>query len=82
MLEDYKIFGDVIVMDTTYKKNKYNLICALFVRINNHLKNTVFAWAFMRGETVESFVWLLNTFIKSMGEKCLETIFTDQDAAM
>ena len=43
MLEDYKIFGDVIVMDTTYKKNKYNLICALFVRINNHLKNTVFA---------------------------------------
>ena len=70
MLEDSKIFGDVFVMDTTYKKDKYNLICALFVGFNNHWKNTMFACAFMGDETVESFVWLLNIFKKSMGGKC------------
>ncbi|XP_010694902.3 protein FAR1-RELATED SEQUENCE 5-like [Beta vulgaris subsp. vulgaris] len=28
MLEDYTIFGDVMVFDTTYRTIKYNLICA------------------------------------------------------
>ncbi|XP_073120322.1 protein FAR1-RELATED SEQUENCE 5-like [Henckelia pumila] len=31
MKEDYDIFGDVMVFDTTYRINKYNLICAPFV---------------------------------------------------
>ncbi|XVF18469.1 hypothetical protein REPUB_Repub11eG0026700 [Reevesia pubescens] len=30
---DYDCFGDVIVFDTTYRTNKYNLICAPFVGI-------------------------------------------------
>ena len=36
MKEDYMIFGDVVVFDTTYQTNKYNLICAPIVGINNH----------------------------------------------
>ncbi|XP_056690283.1 protein FAR1-RELATED SEQUENCE 5-like [Spinacia oleracea] len=28
MVEDYKIYGDVTVFDTTYRTNRYNLICA------------------------------------------------------
>uniref|UniRef100_A0A803MDV5 Protein FAR1-RELATED SEQUENCE n=2 Tax=Chenopodium quinoa TaxID=63459 RepID=A0A803MDV5_CHEQI len=36
MLEDYRIYGDVLVFDTTYRTNIYNLICAPFVGINNH----------------------------------------------
>lgn len=43
MLEDFKIYGDVAVFDTTYRTNKYNLICAPFVGINNHWKNVMFA---------------------------------------
>ncbi|XP_021721530.1 protein FAR1-RELATED SEQUENCE 5-like [Chenopodium quinoa] len=51
MLEDYKIYGDVMVFDTTYRTNKYNLICAPFVGINNHWRNTMFACAFIGDET-------------------------------
>ena len=36
MMEDYRIFGDVVVFDTTFRTNKYNLICAPIVGINNH----------------------------------------------
>ncbi|XP_056690179.1 protein FAR1-RELATED SEQUENCE 5-like [Spinacia oleracea] len=36
MREDYKIYGDVLVFYTTFRTNKYNLICAPFVGINNH----------------------------------------------
>ncbi|XP_056695193.1 protein FAR1-RELATED SEQUENCE 5-like [Spinacia oleracea] len=31
MREDYKIYGDVLVFDTIFRTNKYNLICAPFV---------------------------------------------------
>ncbi|XP_056688220.1 protein FAR1-RELATED SEQUENCE 5-like [Spinacia oleracea] len=48
--EDYKIHGDVTVFDTTYRTNRYNLICAPFVGINNHWKNTMFACAFLGDE--------------------------------
>ncbi|XP_021774234.1 protein FAR1-RELATED SEQUENCE 5-like [Chenopodium quinoa] len=66
MLEDYKIYGDVLVFDTTYRTNRYNLICAPFVGIDNHWKNCMFACAFVGNEKTESFVWFLETFKKSM----------------
>jgi len=82
MLEDYKIYGDVMVFDTTYRTNRYNLICAPFVGINNHWKNTMFACAFIGDERIESFEWVFDTFKTSMQGKEPITIFSDQDAAI
>ncbi|XP_056685504.1 protein FAR1-RELATED SEQUENCE 5-like [Spinacia oleracea] len=82
MMEDYGIFGDIVVFDTTYRTNRYNLICAPIVGINNHWNNYMFGCAFIGDEKIESFVWLLQTFKKSMGGKSPISIFTDQDAAM
>jgi hypothetical protein len=82
MMEDYGIFGDIVVFDTTYRTNRYNLICAPIVGINNHWNNCMFGCAFIGDEKIESFVWLLQTFKKSMGGKSPISIFTDQDAAM
>ncbi|XP_056695803.1 protein FAR1-RELATED SEQUENCE 5-like [Spinacia oleracea] len=62
--------------------NKYNLICAPFVGINNQWKNTMYACAFIGDETTESFVWVFETFLKAMGGKHPISIFTDQDAAI
>ncbi|XP_056688352.1 protein FAR1-RELATED SEQUENCE 5-like [Spinacia oleracea] len=64
------------------RTNRYNLICAPFVGINNHCKNTMFACAFLGDEKTESFVWLFETFKKAMGDKSPITLFTDQDAGM
>lgn len=33
---DYDCFGDVVIFDTTYRTNKYDMICAPFVGINHH----------------------------------------------
>ncbi|XP_056695118.1 protein FAR1-RELATED SEQUENCE 5-like [Spinacia oleracea] len=59
MMEDYGIFGDIVVFDTTYRTNRYNLICAPIVGINNHWNNCMFGCAFIGDEKIESFVWLL-----------------------
>ena len=34
MLEDYILFGDLVVFDTTYRTNKYEMICATFAGMN------------------------------------------------
>ena len=82
MKEDYNLFGDVLVFDTTYRTNKYEMICAPFVGVNNHWNNTMFGCAFLANEKHESFVWLFETFMIAMNQKKPITIFTDQDAAM
>lgn len=82
MKEDYKLYGDLVTFDTTYTTNRYNLICAPIVGINNHWNTVMFGCAFIANEKKETFVWLLKQFRKSMGGKEPKTIFTDQDQAM
>ncbi|PNX78819.1 protein FAR1-related sequence 5-like [Trifolium pratense] len=79
---DYDCFGDVVVFDTTYRTNKYNLICAPFVGVNHHWQNVMFGCAFLFDETATSFTWLFKVFLESMENNQPKTIFTDQDSAM
>lgn len=78
----YQCFGDVTIFDTTYRTNRYNMICSPFVGVNNHWKNVFFLCAFSCNETTDSFVCLFQTFLKGMGGKTPKTIFKDQDHAM
>ncbi|XP_057806214.1 protein FAR1-RELATED SEQUENCE 5-like [Salvia miltiorrhiza] len=82
MKQDFMLFGDVMVFDTTYRTNKYNLICAPFVGVNNHKRNVMFACAFISNEQTETFEWLFDVFKKSMEGRCPVTLFTDQDKAI
>ncbi|KAH6808549.1 hypothetical protein C2S51_000305 [Perilla frutescens var. frutescens] len=82
MCEDFLLYGDVVVFDTTYRTNKYGLICAPFVGLNHHKKNVMFGCAFILDEKTETFMWLFEFFKKSMKMKCPVTIFTDQDLAI
>ncbi|KAL0922196.1 hypothetical protein M5K25_006165 [Dendrobium thyrsiflorum] len=79
---DYDCFGDVVIFDTSYRLNKYNLVCAPFVGVNNHWQNILLGVAFLSEETIESFTWLFTTFLRIMGDKHPLTILTDQDQAM
>ncbi|PKA59596.1 Protein FAR1-like sequence 5 [Apostasia shenzhenica] len=52
---DYNIFRDVIIFDTSYHINKYNLICAPLIGVNNHWQNILFGAAFLVDKTIISF---------------------------
>ena len=73
---DYNSFRDVVIFYTTYQTNKYNLICAPFVGINHHWNNILFGYAFLVNETIESFIWLFETFFAAMGGKQPISIYT------
>ncbi|KAK3212080.1 hypothetical protein Dsin_016786 [Dipteronia sinensis] len=79
---DYGHFGDVISFDITYKTNKENQSFGVFVGLNHHRETVIFGAALMYDETVDLFIWLLETFLQAMSEKTPKTILTDQDAAM
>lgn len=58
----YDCFGDVVIFDTIYRTNKYNMICAPFVGVNHHWKNIYFGCAFLQDETTSMFVWFFFFF--------------------
>ncbi|XP_073148152.1 protein FAR1-RELATED SEQUENCE 5-like [Henckelia pumila] len=78
----YSAFGDVIVFDTTYNTNKYGMIFAPLVGVNNHHQTIVFGCGFLNDEKTESFVWLFNKFVEAMPTGAPKAIITDQDPAM
>ncbi|XP_021742851.1 protein FAR1-RELATED SEQUENCE 5-like [Chenopodium quinoa] len=82
MKEVFDIYGDVTIFDTTYRTNKYNLICAPIVGVNSRWQNVMFGCAFIPDEKIETFEWVLSTFKKSVGGSEPASIFTDQDLAM
>ncbi|XP_056691713.1 protein FAR1-RELATED SEQUENCE 5-like [Spinacia oleracea] len=82
MRSDYEAFGDLLIHDTTYRTNKYDMICGPFVGMNLHTQNIMFGVGFLLNEKAGSFEWLFNSFLVSMGGKQPVTIMTDQCSAM
>ncbi|KAL6290824.1 hypothetical protein ACE6H2_008334 [Prunus campanulata] len=81
-ISDYRLFGDVVCFDTTYRTNEYGRPFAPFVGVNHHKQTIVFGAALLYDETAKSFKWLFETFLSAMSEKQPKTILTDQSAAM
>ncbi|PKA52506.1 Protein FAR1-like sequence 5 [Apostasia shenzhenica] len=55
---EYEAFGDVVIFDTSYCMNKYNLVCVTVIDVNNHWQNILFGVAFLLDEIITSFEWL------------------------
>jgi hypothetical protein len=65
--KNYKLFGDVVSLDSTYTTNQYNMIFVPFTRVNKHLQSVSLGGVFLSNEKIESYVWLFKTFLKAMG---------------
>ncbi|PNT70062.1 hypothetical protein BRADI_2g04713v3, partial [Brachypodium distachyon] len=79
---DYEVFGDVVVFDSTYRTNKYNLPFVPFVGLNHHHSTIVFGCGIISHETSESYEWMLRTFSAAMAQKHPISVITDGDLAM
>ncbi|KAI3743378.1 hypothetical protein L1987_61085 [Smallanthus sonchifolius] len=74
-------FGNVISFDATFNTNKYKMVFVPFTGIDNHYRNVSVGVGFLASETIESYKWLLNQFLKSFGSHP-KVVVTDQDPAM
>ncbi|CAL1401433.1 unnamed protein product [Linum trigynum] len=82
MRADYKLFGNSVSFDTTYRTNKSYRPLGMFVGFNHHRQTCIFGACLLYDETSASFEWLFDAFRRCMDHKLPTTIFTDQDAAM
>ncbi|KAJ0816936.1 putative transcription factor FAR family [Helianthus annuus] len=78
---NYKAFGDVIAFDATYQTNKYNMIFVPFTGVDNHMHCVTFGAGLLLNETVESYKWVLQAFLKAHGTEP-RLILSDQDPSM
>lgn len=81
-LIDYNAYGDVVIMDTTYKTNIYGKPLAVFVGVNNHRATVLFGCALLVDETEDTYKWVVSSFLSSMNEKKPISVITDGDEAM
>ncbi|XP_071708901.1 protein FAR1-RELATED SEQUENCE 11-like [Rutidosis leptorrhynchoides] len=54
----YQEYGDVVVFDTTYKVNSYDMPFGIFVGVDNHGRTILFGCAILRDKTTNTFEWL------------------------
>ncbi|XP_055961574.1 protein FAR-RED IMPAIRED RESPONSE 1-like [Mercurialis annua] len=78
---DYDHFGDVLIFDTTFKMDNHGMICAPFMGLNHHRQYVLFGCAFLLDESIDSLIWLDETFKDAMGGRQPKTIFTDLNQA-
>ncbi|XP_035842071.1 protein FAR1-RELATED SEQUENCE 5-like [Helianthus annuus] len=78
---NYMEFGDVISFDATFKTNRYKMVFVPFTGIENHCRNVTLSAGLLASESIESYKWLLNSFLKSFGRQP-NVVVTDQDPAM
>jgi zinc finger SWIM domain-containing protein 3 len=71
-----------VSFDTTFETNKFEMPFAPIVGTNHHEQTIISRTALIFNETIPSFVWLFETFLKAMSGKHPSTIFTDPDAAI
>jgi hypothetical protein len=81
-MKNYSVFGDVISVYVTYTTNQYNMKFVPFIGVNHHLQSVFLGASSLANEKIESYVWLLNTFLKAMGGVAPHLITTDEDASM
>ncbi|XP_059457607.1 protein FAR1-RELATED SEQUENCE 5-like [Corylus avellana] len=78
----YQYFGDAVTFDASYLTNRYKMPFVPFTGVNHHHQSVMFGCALLVNETVESYTWLLKTWLKAMLGRAPFTIITDDDKAM
>ncbi|KAK9075663.1 hypothetical protein SSX86_003989 [Deinandra increscens subsp. villosa] len=64
---NYQTFGEIVSFDATFNTNKYKMVFVPFTGIDNHFRNVSFGAGLLSSETTESYMWLLEKFLKDFG---------------
>ena len=55
----YESSGDVVVFDTTYRINRYDMPLGIWVGVDNHGNSIFFGCVLLKNEKISSFAWAL-----------------------
>ncbi|XP_076945027.1 protein FAR1-RELATED SEQUENCE 5-like [Bidens hawaiensis] len=78
---NYKAFGLVLAFDATCQTYRYKMIFVSFTGVDHHKKCVTFGAALISSETIDSYKWLLLSFLNCHGEQP-KLVLSDQDPSM
>ncbi|XP_057506307.1 protein FAR1-RELATED SEQUENCE 2-like isoform X3 [Actinidia eriantha] len=79
---DYSNFSDVVFFDSTYFRNKYRVPFVPIVGVNNHFQLMLLGCALIGEETTSTFVWLMRTWLRSVGGQTPKLVITDEGRSL
>jgi len=81
MKAHFKAYGDVVIVDSTYRVNRYKLPIVLFSGFTHSGRNCLFGIGVVNDETENTYNWLFSSFFKTH-RNLSKIIVTDHDLAM
>ena len=81
MKENLKVFGDVILIDTTYNINYYSTPLVVISGVDNQYQNILFGLSFINNEQQSTYSWILSQF-KIIMHREPTVIYSDGDLAL
>ncbi|KAL6541943.1 hypothetical protein OROGR_011429 [Orobanche gracilis] len=79
----WRAFPHVLILDPTYKTNRYHLPFLEIVGLTSTNKTFCIAFAFIRNEKIDNFKWVLHCLIQTLEDYMLpRVIVTDRDLAL
>lgn len=81
MIRNYELYGDIILIDSTYRVNQYNIPLLVYSGIDAGGRNIIFGLSLINDETEATFSWCLQEFF-TLYAKFPTVVVTDQDLAL
>ncbi|KAJ3672838.1 hypothetical protein LUZ60_006212 [Juncus effusus] len=75
----YYYFGDAVTLDTDFKEDSHLLPFITFNGLNHHLQSVLFGCALIVDQNEDSFVWLFENWVASMGTHHPSSLKTAHD---
>ncbi|XP_051135354.1 protein FAR1-RELATED SEQUENCE 9 [Andrographis paniculata] len=76
---NYSHFGDSVRVDTSYRTNRSKIPFVIFTGINHHAQPVLFGCALLLNESENTFIWLLQTWLRAMSGHGPVSITSDPD---
>lgn len=81
MKKNYEFYGDIVLVDSTYRVNQYNIPLIVYSGVDSGGRNIIFGLALVNDESGETHEWCLEQFFDT--HKKLPSLFvTDQDLSL
>jgi len=73
-------FLDIVIIDSTYKRNRFNLILVNIIGIDNYGRNIMLGFGLLDNETSLSYEWLFRELKKNWNESPLNFVVDECDS--
>jgi hypothetical protein len=79
--ELYSKYNDVVILNTTYNTNRFQMMLCILTVIDNNYKTRIVASTIIEDETLDIYRWIFDTILTETGVYP-RVIFTDSDPSM